>query len=89
MEPGVKGGCLIRNSEVEIELLDLTAQSSKVPRHCRVIADSIVRAKVVTEGCFDERRFCGTGILGRFCQPRSHAFGEINANSGFHERDLL
>jgi hypothetical protein len=89
MEPRVKSSRLIRNSEISIEVLELTAQSSEVVRHRRVIADSIVRAKVVTEGCFDERRFCGTGIFGRFCQPRSHAFGEINANSGFHERDLL
>jgi hypothetical protein len=75
MESRVKSGRFIRNSEIAIELLELTAQSSKVPRHCRVIADSIVRAKVVIEGRFDERRFCGTGMFGRFCQPRSHAFG--------------
>ena len=85
MEPRVKSGRLIRNSEIAIELLELTAQSSKVVRYCRGIEDSVVRAKVTIEGCFDERRFCGTGISGRFCQPRSHAFGEINADSGFHE----
>jgi hypothetical protein len=85
MEPRVKSSRLIRDSEIAIDILELAAQSSEVVRHRRVIADSIVRAKVVTEGCFDERRFCGTGILGRFCQPRSHAFGEINANSGSHE----
>jgi hypothetical protein len=89
MEPGVKSGRLIRNSEIAIELLELTAQSSKVARHCRGIAEVVVRAKVAIEGCLDERRFCGTGMFGRFCQPHSHAFGEINANSGFHERDLL
>jgi hypothetical protein len=84
MEPGVKSSRLIGNSEIAIDILDLAAQSSEVMRDRRVIADSIVRAKVVTEGCFDERGFCGTGIFGRFCQPRGHAFGEINANSGFH-----
>src|SRR4249920_2468723 len=85
MEPGVKSSRLIRNSEFAIELLELTAQSSEVVRHCRGIADVVVRAKEAVEGCFDERRFCGTGTLGRFCQPRSHTFGEINADSGFHE----
>ena len=89
MEPGVKSSRLIRNSEVAIELLELTAQSSEVAGHCRGIAYVVVRAKETIEGCFDKRRFCGTGIFGRFCQPRSHAFGEIDANSGFHERDLL
>jgi hypothetical protein len=89
MEPGVKSSRLIRNSEIAIELLELTAQSGEVARHCCGIVDVVVRAKETVEGCFDERRFCGTGIFGRFCQPRSHAFGEINANSGFHERDLL
>jgi hypothetical protein len=89
MEPGMKSGRFIRNSEIEIELLELTAQSSEVPRHSRVFADCIVRAKVVIEGRFDERRLCGTRMFSRFRQPRGYAFGEINANSGFHERDLL
>jgi hypothetical protein len=88
MKARVKSGSLIRDSEIAIELLELTAQSGKVMRHTRGIAD-IVRAKETIESCFDERRFCGTGNFGRFCQPRSHAFGEINADSGFHERDLL
>ncbi len=85
MEPGVKSSRLIRDPEIAIELLELTAQSGEVARHCYGIVDVVVRAKETVEGCFDERRFCGTGIFGRFCQPRSHAFGEINANSGFHE----
>ena len=89
MEARVKSGRLIHDSEIAIELLELTAQSGEVVRHCCGIVDVVVRAKETVEGCFDERRFCGTGIFGRFCQPRSHAFGEINANSGFHERDLL
>jgi hypothetical protein len=85
MEARVKSGRLIRSSEIAIELLELTAQSSEVARHCRGIADIVVRAKETVEGCFDERRFCGTGILGRFRQSRGDAFGEINANSRFHE----
>jgi hypothetical protein len=89
MEPGVKSSRLIRNSEIAIEVLELTAQPGEAARHCRGIADVVVRTKETVEGCFHECRFCGTGIFGRFCQPRSHALGEINANSGFHERDLL
>jgi hypothetical protein len=85
MEARVKSGRLIRSSEIAIELLKLTAQSSEVARHCRGIADIVVRAKETVEGCFDERRFCGTGIFGRFRQSRGDAFGEINANSRFHE----
>src|SRR5713101_763663 len=85
MEPRVKSSRLIRNSEIAIELLELTAQSNEVTRHCRGIANIVVRAKETVEGCFDERRFCGTRIFGRFCQPGSHAFGEIDADSGFHE----
>jgi hypothetical protein len=89
MEARVKSSRLIRDSEIAIELLELAAQSGEVVRRCCGIVDGVVRAKETVEGCFDERRFCGTGIFGRFCQPRSHALGEINANSGFHERDLL
>ena len=89
MESGVKSSRLIRNSEIAIEVFKLTAQSSEVTRYCSRIADVVVRAKVTVEGCFDERRFRGTGTFGRLRQPRSHAFGEINANSWFHERDLL
>jgi hypothetical protein len=89
MEARVKRGRLIRDSEIAIEHLELTAQSSKMTPDCRGIADIVVRAKVAIECCFDERRFCGTRTFGRFCQPRSHTFGEIHANSGFHERDLL
>jgi len=89
MEPRVKSSGFIRDSEIAIELLELTAQSGEVVRHCCGIVDVVVRAKETVEGCFDKRRFCGTGMFGRFCQPHSHAFGEINANSGFHERDLL
>jgi hypothetical protein len=89
MKPGVKSGRLIRDSEIAIELLELAAQSGEVVRHCCGIVDGVVRAKETREGRFDERRFCGTGMFGRFCQPCSHAYGEINANSGFHERDLL
>src|SRR5258708_24582026 len=85
MEARVKSSRLARDSEIAIELLELAAQSGEVTCHCRGIADIVVRAKETVEGCFDERRFCGTGIFGRFCQPRSHAFGEINANSRFHE----
>jgi hypothetical protein len=89
MEARVKSSRLISDSEIAIELLELTAQSSEVARHCRGIADIVVRAKVAIEGCLDERRFCGTGFFGCFRQPHGHAFGEINANSGLHERDLL
>jgi hypothetical protein len=89
MEPRVKSSRLIRNSEIAIELLELAAQSREMARHCRGIANIVVRAKETVEGRFDQRRFCGTGIFGRFRQPRGHTFGEINANSGFHERDLL
>jgi hypothetical protein len=85
MEARVKSSRLIRDSEIAIELLELTAQSGEVARHYRGIADVVVRTKVSIEGCLDERRFCGTGIFGRFRQPRGRAFGEINANSGFHE----
>jgi hypothetical protein len=66
MEPGVKSSRLIRNSEIAIELLELTAQSGEMVREGRGIGDIVVRAKETVEGCFDERRFCGTGIFGRF-----------------------
>jgi hypothetical protein len=63
MEPGVKGGCLIRNSEIAIDILELTAQPREVVRKPRGICDSVVGAKETAEGCFDERRFCGAGVL--------------------------
>jgi hypothetical protein len=66
MEARVKSSCLIRNSEIAIELLELAAQSGEVVRHCCGIVDGAGRAKETVEGCFDERRFCGTGIFGRF-----------------------
>jgi predicted DNA-binding transcriptional regulator AlpA len=45
-------GRLIRNSEIAVELHELTAQSCEVARHCRGIADVVVRAKETVEGCF-------------------------------------
>jgi hypothetical protein len=89
MEPRVKSSRFICGSEIAIELLELVAQSSEVVRHCCGIVDVVVRAEETVEGCFDEPRFCGTGFFGRFRQPRSHVFGEVNADSGFHEKDLL
>jgi hypothetical protein len=55
MKPGVKSGRLVRDSEIAIELLELTAQSSEVTRYCSRIADFVVRAKVTIEGGFDDR----------------------------------
>jgi hypothetical protein len=63
MKPRMKRSHFIRNSEIAIELLELTAQSSEVTRHCHCIDDIVVRAKETAEGCFDERRFYGTGFL--------------------------
>jgi hypothetical protein len=84
MKPGMKSSRLICHSEIAIELLELMAQSGEAARHDRGIADVIIRAQEKIEGSFNERRFCGAGTLGRFCQPRGHLLGEINANSGFH-----
>jgi hypothetical protein len=81
----VKRSGFVDYSNVAIELLELTAQSGEMTRHGRGIADIIARTKVPIEGCFDDRRFCGTGILGRLSQACGRAFGEVNANSGFHE----
>ena len=72
----MKSSRLIRDSEIAIELLELTAQSGEAARHGRGIADVVVRAKETIECCFDERRFCGAGTLGRCCQPRGHALSE-------------
>jgi len=88
MESRVKGDGLIYDPETAIELLELTTQSGKPVRHCSGIADIIVGAQETIEGCFDKRRFGGTGTLGCGCQPRGHAFGQINANSGFHGERL-
>jgi hypothetical protein len=84
MKSGMKSGRLICDSEIAIELFKLTAQSSEAARQGRGVADVVIGTQETIEGCFDECRFCGAGTLGRFCQPRSYAFGEINANSGFH-----
>src|SRR5882724_2634348 len=89
MESRVKSDGLIYDPETTIELLKLTTQSGKPARYRGGIADVIVRAQETIEGCFDERRFCGAGTLGRGCQPRGHAFGQVNANSGFHGRSRL
>src|SRR6266852_1392055 len=85
MKPRMKSSGLIRDAEVAIELLELMAQSREAARHGRGIADIVVRAQEKSEGGFDERRFCGAGTLGRFCQPRGHLLGEITANSEFRE----
>ena len=63
MEARVKRGRLIRDSEIAIEVLELTAQSRKMTPDCRGIADVVVRAKVTVEGCFNDRRLCSTGFL--------------------------
>jgi hypothetical protein len=74
MKSRMKRNRLIPDPEIAIELFNLTAQSGEVVRHCRGIADIVLRAKEAIEGCFDERRFCRTGTLGRFRQPFGHAF---------------
>jgi len=84
MESRVKSDGLIYNPETAIELIELATQPSKPARHRSGIADVLVRAKETIEGGFDERRFCGARTFGCGCQPRGHAFGQINANSGFH-----
>ena len=84
MEPRVKGSGLVGDSEIVIELIELTLQSGEVARHRRGIANIVVGAKKAIEGGFDERRFCGAWTFGRFLQPRSHGFGEIDSNSGLH-----
>src|SRR6266700_580108 len=89
MEPRVKSSRLIRDPEIAIELLELTAQSGELVRHCRGIADVVVRAKETIERSFDEPRFCGARTLGCGCQPRGHVFAKINDNSVFHSRDSL
>src|SRR6266567_7271287 len=89
MKPRMKSSRLIRYSEIAIELLELMAQSREAARHGRRIAEVLLRAQEKIEGGFDERRFCGAATLGRFCQPRGHLLGEINANSGFHGRSRL
>jgi hypothetical protein len=55
MEPRVKGNRLIGNPEIAIELFDLTAQSTEVVRHCRSIADVVVRAEETIKRRFNER----------------------------------
>ncbi|MFZ2156688.1 MAG: hypothetical protein WAV72_11275, partial [Bradyrhizobium sp.] len=80
----MKGDDLVGNPEIAIELLELQAQSGEVARHCRGVANIVVGAEKTIEGCFDERRFRRAWTFGRFRQPRGHAFGEINANSGLH-----
>jgi hypothetical protein len=84
MEPRVKGSRLVGDPEIAVELLKLTLQTRQVVRHCRGIANIVVGAEKTIEGGFDERRFRCTGTFGRFRQPRGHAFGEIDANSGLH-----
>jgi hypothetical protein len=74
MEPRMKRSRLIGDSKIAIEPFELTAQPGEVVRHCRGIADIVLRAKEAIEGCFDERRFCHTGTLGCFRQPFRHAF---------------
>jgi len=85
----VKGNGLIRDPEIAIELFDLTAQSGEVASNTGGIDDIIVRAEEASKRCFDERRFAGTGSLGRLRQPCGHPFAEINANSGLHDGHSL
>jgi hypothetical protein len=89
MESRVKSDRLIRDPEIPIELLELVTQSRETARHRSGVADVVVRAEETIERCFHEPRLRGAWTFGRFCQPCGHLLGEINANSGFHERDLL
>jgi hypothetical protein len=89
MESRVKSDGLIYDPETAIKLLELATQFGKPARYRSGIADVIVRAQETIEGSFDKRRFCGAGTLGCGCQPRGHAFGQINANSGFHGERLV
>jgi hypothetical protein len=87
MEARVKSGGLIRNSEIAIEILDLTTQSGEVVHHSRGIAGVVVRAKVAIESCFDECRFRGAWTFCRRFQQSGRLFGEIDANPRLHEED--
>lgn len=89
MESRVKGNRLICDPEIAIELFNLTAQSGEVASNTGSIDDIIVRAEEASKRGFDERRFAGTGPLGRLRQPRGHGFAEINANSGLHDGHSL
>jgi hypothetical protein len=89
MESGMKSNRLICGPEIAIELLKLTAQSGEAPCHRSRIANLVARAEKAVEGGFDQRRFCGAWMFGRFGQPCGHSLGEINANSGFHGASRL
>jgi hypothetical protein len=59
MEPRMKRNRLIRDPEIAIELLNLTAQSGEVAGYASGISDIVVRAEETIKRCFDERRFGG------------------------------
>jgi hypothetical protein len=88
MEARVKGNRFTYDPEIAIELLNLSAQSSKLASYASGIADIVFRTKESIESGFDERRFCSTGALGRLSEPRGNPFRKINANSWFHTRSL-
>lgn len=74
------------DSEAAIELGDLLAQVDEAPCQRGGIVNFFGLKKAVERG-FDKRGFCGPATLGRGSQFRGCAFGEIDANSGFHYRD--
>ncbi|MFY9954825.1 hypothetical protein [Bradyrhizobium sp.] len=51
----MKRNRLIPDPEIAIELFNLTAQSGEVVRHCRGIADIVVRAEETIKRRFNER----------------------------------
>jgi hypothetical protein len=88
MEAGVKGDNFTDNSEVAIELTDLTAQIGEaVCQHDGIV--SVVAVKKAIDRSLDQGGFRRLTTLRRRCQSHRGALGEIDTHSRFHHRPSL
>jgi hypothetical protein len=89
MESRMKRNGLIYDSQIAIEMRDLTAQIAELLRQRGRLISVLVGAEEAIKRGLDKRGFCGSRSLGCVGQPRRRAFGEIDANPGFHSRASL
>jgi hypothetical protein len=83
VETRVKSNDFADDSKVAIELTDLTAQLGEAICQLDGIARVVGVKKAIDRG-LDKRGFRDSTALGRRCQSRRSALGEIDANPRFH-----
>jgi hypothetical protein len=84
VELSVQSDGLTYDSELTIELLELTANPVEGVAGRTMIGGLAIGGKELIQRGLDNRRFCGTGTLGRCFQSLADLLREMNAKLGIH-----